>query len=135
MNSVEARRQKAEAVFKKKEKQSLEGQKALQEYKANIEATRQKTARLRALRLARDEASKASIRRAAGRSGCLVIALARQMDANLCSLCTSARSSSGGCASRGCFVFPGTERRYARLFRGSLAPLPAANWAVPEVME
>jgi len=56
MNSVEARRQKAEAVFKKKEKQSLEGQKALQEYKANIEATRQKTARLRALRLARNEA-------------------------------------------------------------------------------
>jgi hypothetical protein len=55
MNSVVAR-QRAEATFKKKEKQFLEGQKAMQEYEANIEATRQKTARLRALRLARDEA-------------------------------------------------------------------------------
>ena len=55
MNSVVARQQ-ADAAFKKKEKAFLEGQKAMQEYKANIEATRQKTARLRALRLARDEA-------------------------------------------------------------------------------
>jgi hypothetical protein len=51
----EARR-RAEEIFKEKEKVFLEGQKAMQEYKANIEATRQKTARLRALRLARDEA-------------------------------------------------------------------------------
>jgi hypothetical protein len=55
MNSVAAR-QRAEAIFKKKEKAFLEGQKAMQEYKANIEATKQKTARLKALRLARDEA-------------------------------------------------------------------------------
>ena len=55
MNSVVAR-QRADAIFKKKEKAFLEGQKAMQEYEANIEATRQKTARLRALRLARDEA-------------------------------------------------------------------------------
>jgi hypothetical protein len=55
MNSVVAR-QRAEAIFKKKERAHLEGQKAMQEYKANIKATRQETARLRALRLARDEA-------------------------------------------------------------------------------
>jgi hypothetical protein len=55
MNSVVAR-QRAEAIFQKKEKALLEGQNPMQEYKANIEATRQKTARLRALRLARDEA-------------------------------------------------------------------------------
>ncbi len=55
MNS-EAARQRADAIFKKKEKAVLEGQKAMQEYKASIEATKRKTARLRALRLARDEA-------------------------------------------------------------------------------
>jgi len=61
MNSVVAR-QRAEAIFKKKEKAFVEGQKAIQEYKANIEMTRQKTARLRALRLAREggEANRAS---------------------------------------------------------------------------
>ena len=53
MNSVVAR-QRAEAIFKRKENELLEDR--AQEYKANIEATRQKTARLRALRLARDEA-------------------------------------------------------------------------------
>ena len=56
MNSVAAR-QRADAIFKKKEKALLEGQEAMKEYKANIEATREKTARLRALRLARDEAN------------------------------------------------------------------------------
>jgi hypothetical protein len=55
MNTAEARN-RANAIFKK-EKAALEGQKAMQEYKAKIEATRQKTARLRALRLARDEAN------------------------------------------------------------------------------
>ena len=55
MNSVIAR-QGAEAIFKNKEKARLEGQKAMHEYKGSIEATRQNTARLRALRLARDEA-------------------------------------------------------------------------------
>jgi|KBSMisStaDraftv2_1062788.scaffolds.fasta_scaffold4459933_1 hypothetical protein len=55
MNSL-AVRQRAEAIFKKKERALLEGQKAMQEYEANIEASRQKTARLRELRLAREEA-------------------------------------------------------------------------------
>jgi hypothetical protein len=54
MNSIVAR-QRAEAIFKKKEKAFLEGQEAMQEYKAGIEATSQKTARLRALRLAREK--------------------------------------------------------------------------------
>jgi hypothetical protein len=54
-NSDEAR-SLAEARFKKKEKQMLEGEKAMAEYKANRLAVRAKTARLRALRLARDAA-------------------------------------------------------------------------------
>ena len=56
MDSVVARK-RADAIFKKKEHALLDGQKAMQEYKANIEAAREKTARLRALRLARDEAN------------------------------------------------------------------------------
>jgi hypothetical protein len=56
MNSVVARN-RTDAIFKKKEQAFLDGQKAMQEYKAGIEATKEKTARLRALRLARDEAN------------------------------------------------------------------------------
>ena len=43
---------RAEALFKK-EKQLREGQQALAEYDAELRAMREKTARLRALRLAR----------------------------------------------------------------------------------
>jgi hypothetical protein len=43
---------RAEASFKKKEEQAREGAKAAAEYEANILAVREKTARLRALRLA-----------------------------------------------------------------------------------
>ena len=46
-------RARAEALFKKEE-QMREGAKAMAEYKAAQEAVRQRTARLRALRLARD---------------------------------------------------------------------------------
>jgi len=46
---------RAEAVFKK-ERQVHEGENAMAEYRAAIEAMRAKTARLRALRLARDAA-------------------------------------------------------------------------------
>jgi hypothetical protein len=49
---------RAEAAFKKKELQLIEGRKAMAEYEAERVATRQKTARLRALRLARDEAER-----------------------------------------------------------------------------
>jgi hypothetical protein len=50
-NSPEQAR--AEALFKKQE-QAREGQKAMTEYQAEREATLNKTARLRALRLARE---------------------------------------------------------------------------------
>jgi hypothetical protein len=49
-------RDRAEAAFKKKEQQLREGQQAMAEYEAARAATREKTARLRALRLARDAA-------------------------------------------------------------------------------
>jgi hypothetical protein len=47
-------RDRAEAAFKKKEQQLQEGQQAMAEYEAARAATSEKTARLRALRLARD---------------------------------------------------------------------------------
>ena len=47
-------RERAEAAFKKKEQQLREGQQAVAEYEAARAATREKTARLRALRLARE---------------------------------------------------------------------------------
>jgi hypothetical protein len=46
----------AEARQKKKAAQAIDGQKAMGEYEANMRAMRAKTERLRALRLARDEA-------------------------------------------------------------------------------
>ena len=52
MNTDEAHRS-AEALFKK-EQQSHEAQQAMTEYEAELQAMREKTARLRALRLARD---------------------------------------------------------------------------------
>jgi hypothetical protein len=45
---------RAEALFRKKEAMLQEGQKATAEYEAKRQAEREKTARLRALRLARD---------------------------------------------------------------------------------
>ena len=55
MNSQRVR-ERAEASFKKKEIQMLEGRKAMAEYTADGLAVHEKTARLRALRLARDAA-------------------------------------------------------------------------------
>ena len=54
-------RDRAEAIFKKKEERLREGQQAMAEYEAARAATREKTARLRALRLARDAALKTPI--------------------------------------------------------------------------
>jgi hypothetical protein len=48
---------RAEALFKK-EQQGREGQRAMAEYEAKLEVMREKTARLRALRLTRDAANK-----------------------------------------------------------------------------
>jgi hypothetical protein len=54
-------RDRAEAIFKKKEERLLDGQKAMAEYEAARLAMREKTARLRALRLARDAARKTPV--------------------------------------------------------------------------
>ena len=59
MNSDQAHR-RAEALFKK-EQRSREGQQAMTDYQAELHATRQKTARLRALRLARDAANQGAL--------------------------------------------------------------------------
>ncbi len=59
MNSDEAHR-RAEALFKK-EQQSPAAQQAMTEYQAELNVSREKTARLRALRLARDAASQAAL--------------------------------------------------------------------------
>ena len=50
--------ERAEKLFNKKEEQAREGRKAMAEYEAAQQAMREKTARLRALRLARDAAGK-----------------------------------------------------------------------------
>jgi len=56
MNSHQTDVARAEALFKKKQEQLREGQQAMAEYLADGRAVREKTARLRALRLARDAA-------------------------------------------------------------------------------
>jgi hypothetical protein len=57
MNSEQARQQ-AEAAFKRKEEARVEGKKAISDYKAKEQAMREKSERLRALRLARDDAAR-----------------------------------------------------------------------------
>jgi hypothetical protein len=52
----ERARDLAEAKFKKKQERLADGPKAMAEYQASRDAVREKTARLRALRLARDAA-------------------------------------------------------------------------------
>jgi hypothetical protein len=47
---------RAEAAFKKKDERLREGEQAMAQYEADQHAVREKTARLRALRLARDAA-------------------------------------------------------------------------------
>ena len=59
MHSDEAQR-RAEALFKK-EQQMREAQKATADYQAELHAMREKTARLRALRLARDAARQGAL--------------------------------------------------------------------------
>ena len=52
-NSKEALKKRADARFKQEER-ALDGRNALTEYKAQVLATRAKTARLKALRLAKE---------------------------------------------------------------------------------
>ena len=64
--------ERAEASFKKKERQLEEGQKARAEYEANSRAVLEKTAKLRALRLAheaRETATAPSPKKPAASSG------------------------------------------------------------------
>lgn len=56
-NSKEAKA-RAEASFKKKEQQAKEGAKARMQYEAERHAVREKTVRLKALRLAKEAADK-----------------------------------------------------------------------------
>jgi hypothetical protein len=58
MVGSEHARNRAEAAFKRKEDVRGEGLKAREEYETGQRAIREKTARLRALRLARDQAKK-----------------------------------------------------------------------------
>lgn len=58
MIDAERVRHQAEAAFKRKEEARTEGLKAMDEYRASERAMREKTARLRALRLARDQTAK-----------------------------------------------------------------------------
>jgi uncharacterized protein (DUF3084 family) len=58
LRTPEAALARAEAQFKKKELQALEGQQAMAEYRAKAAATRENTARLRELRLASEEAAR-----------------------------------------------------------------------------
>ena len=67
VNTDEARR-RAEALFKK-EQQLREAQQAMVEYQAQLHMMREKTARLRALRLARDAAINKKQMRPANRKG------------------------------------------------------------------
>jgi hypothetical protein len=54
--TLEETRRRAETLFKK-EQQLREAEKAMTEYRADLQAMREKTARLRALRLAREAAN------------------------------------------------------------------------------
>jgi hypothetical protein len=67
VNTDEARR-RAEALFKK-EQQLREAQQAMAEYQARLRMMREKTARLRALRLARDAANNNKKMRQASQKG------------------------------------------------------------------
>jgi hypothetical protein len=53
MNSKEVQKRRAEARFKQ-EARALDGRKAMTEYEAQVLAIREKTARLKALRLAKE---------------------------------------------------------------------------------
>jgi hypothetical protein len=55
MSNSEAIRDRANASFKRKELQAREGAKAMADYEADARAIEKKTARLKALRLAREE--------------------------------------------------------------------------------
>ncbi len=55
---ADAARARAEANFRRKEERARDGEQAMMEYLAEARAVREKTARLRALRLAKEAAEK-----------------------------------------------------------------------------
>ena len=55
-NNKQQAQDRAEATFKKKEQRAIEGAKAMKEYEAEGIAVQKKTARLKALRLAKEAA-------------------------------------------------------------------------------
>jgi len=59
-NNVKEARDRAEASFKKQEQRAREGAKAMADYEAEGRAMREKTARLKSLRMARQAAGKES---------------------------------------------------------------------------
>jgi len=58
MTNSEDVRRRADASFKRKELQVREGAKAMADYEADARAVEKKTARLRALRLAKEEGAR-----------------------------------------------------------------------------
>jgi hypothetical protein len=54
---------RAEAIFKRKEEQALQGAKAWEEYQAQRRAMSERTERLRALRLAKEAADSAAAKK------------------------------------------------------------------------
>jgi len=61
--------ERAQAAFQKKEVQMREGAKAMAEYRAGEEAQRVKTAKLRALRLAKEAADRQAAEAAPAKAG------------------------------------------------------------------
>ena len=61
MDNPKETQARAEANFKRKQQQVVEGEKARAEYDAESRATRLKTERLKALRLARESSGEASV--------------------------------------------------------------------------
>jgi hypothetical protein len=61
VSNFEATRHRAEARFKKKELQAREGAEAVADYEAAGRAVEKKTARLKALRLAKEEAGRQAV--------------------------------------------------------------------------
>jgi hypothetical protein len=68
MIDSEQARARAETFFKSKEDKRAEATSAIEEYKAAQHALQEKTARLRQLRLARDQAGRGKSARPQGRS-------------------------------------------------------------------
>ena len=63
MSSSKEARARAEAIFKRKEKQARQGAKAREEYQAQRRAMAERTERLRALRLAKEAADSAAAKK------------------------------------------------------------------------